>query len=179
MMSMEYDFEKILAEYRSKKTPDGRRDCISRWAALTGHMKSEIAAALLAAGCQVDGRLVKGLKRDVKTVTPPDPTVFPGWEPIAEVREEPEPPEQEAPVPEPEPTKAEPTRAEPTRAEPDPVPEPPGMTVATLREMLAGVAGEGLILVWEDMAPVRRAELTAALDAQGERIYCHLALLGF
>lgn len=150
---MDYDFEKILAEYRSKKTPDGRRDCIARWAALTGRQKSEIAAALLAAGQQVDGRLLpKNWKKPTVVVATSVPEM-PGWDPVQEVLAE------EAP--------------------PEPEPEPAGMTVATLRQMLDGVAGEALILVGDDLVPCVRAEFQAVLDAQGERTYCHLALMGF
>jgi len=88
---MDYDFKAVLEDYRSKKTPDGRRDCIVRWAKTTGAPKSDIAEDLLAAGFQVDGRLLKKNRKPVKAVSPAVPVDLPGWDTLQEVKTDPEP----------------------------------------------------------------------------------------
>lgn len=89
---MDYDFKAVLEDYQSKKTPDGRRDCIVRWAETTGTLKSDIAEDLLAAGCQVDGRILgKNRKPKTKPVNPAPPVDLPGWDTLQEVKPDTEP----------------------------------------------------------------------------------------
>lgn len=78
----------ILEKYKSKKTPDGRRDCIKQMAKDYGLKDREVAEFLLAAGLQVDGRLVRNAK--TRPVTPALGPKMPGWDGPEEVVEEPE-----------------------------------------------------------------------------------------
>ena len=166
------DEVKILWEYKQKKTPDGRRDCIKRMAAERGVPASVIAEFLLEKGCQVDGRLVRG--KNTRKVSQIDE--IPGWDGPQEVtKEEPEEPEDPPQLPPTEPT----VDPAPEPDAPEEKPEAPAkaMTVGVLRELLQDVSAD-VELYFGTGGPVLGIHVTGFFDADGRFLFGDIFLLG-
>lgn len=164
------DEVKILWEYKQKKTPDGRRDCIKRMAAERGVPASVIAEFLLEKGCQVDGRLVRG--KNTRKVSPIDE--IPGWDGPQEVtKEEPEELEDPPQLPPTEPT----VDPEPEPEQPEEEPEPPvkTMTVGVLRELLQDVDDSAELWI-DGEKPLSQLIATGVFDSDGKLRNCQIQL---
>lgn len=150
--------EAILERYRTKKTSEGRRECIRQLAVEYKCAPYVIAEILRDEGCVVDGRLIRKIKPDLGE---------PGWVPYTK-RGKAEPP------PEPEPEEILPA------AEPEPEPAPPeedsGMTVGALQNLLEGFDPE-IPVILAGGTKILGAVLSAAFDARGERIKCAISLI--
>lgn len=149
----------VLGEYKKKKTPDGRRDCIKRLSAELNIPVSDIAAFLLDYGCQVDGRLVRGATNTKKVSPKPE---IPGWDGPQEVKKD------DAPV-EPPPV-----------ADPAPAQEPEspaqGMTAGVLMSLLDGIAPEATVRMNGQL--VYGCTITGKFSMDGQRKSCVVDLEG-
>lgn len=164
------DEVKILWEYKQKKTPDGRRDCIKRLAAERGVPASVIAEFLLEKGCQVDGRLVRG--KNMRKVSPIDE--IPGWDGPQEVEKVDEE-EDGAPIilPVTEPT----VDPAPEPEAPEEKPEIPikTMTVGVLREQLQDVDDSAALWI-DGEKPLAQLIATGVFDSDGKLRNCQIQL---
>lgn len=163
------DEVKILWEYKQKKTPDGRRDCIKRMAAERGVPASVIAEFLLEKGCQVDGRLVRG--KNTRKVSPIDE--IPGWDGPQEVEQVDEEDGPPIILPMTEPTVDPEQEPEAPEAKPEiPVKT---MTVGVLRELLQDV-DDGAELWIDGEKPLFQLIATGTFDSDGKLRNCHVEL---
>lgn len=141
----------ILEKYRSKKTPEGRRELIRQKSMEHGIDQKVIARFLLDNGQQVDGRILR-YEKDAKP-TAPDLSA-PGWKPLQEVaRDDPEP-------------AAETQQDEPERCEPAAEREP-AMTAGVLAALLNRV-DEYAPVVLDGSGDLRFLHVSVTYNTAGE-----------